>query len=199
MPRELAIRARAALCAGLLAAALTACKRAELAPPPEMPRAALVLKDGRLFRDAQAAPFTGFVVEQYAGGRLQSRSSVSNGLLQGLSEGFHTNGAVQVRELFVAGLSHGTRTKWFDSGAKQSEAEIVQGRLHGIFRRWNEAGTLVEQIELRAGQPDGVSLAFHPDGSLKARVRMHAGQVLGREDFKPGERREPQAVAAAPK
>ena len=34
----------------------------------------------------------GNMVEYYAPGRLQSRSVVSNGLLHGLSEGWHTNG-----------------------------------------------------------------------------------------------------------
>lgn len=151
------------------------------APPPrivEARRDTLTLRDGLLYRPGEAQPFTGSMTEYYPDGALQSRSAVSNGLLHGVSEGWHPNGQRQVLEHFVAGVAHGSRTKWRPDGQKLSEAEVVEGRLEGMFRRWHENGALAEEIPMKAGEPDGVARAFHPDGSLKAEARLQAGQVL---------------------
>lgn len=188
------------LLGGLLAAAFTGCSpTAPTAPPPEVPRSSLVLKDGKLFRPAQGEPFTGTVVEYYAPGRLQSRSVVSNGLLHGLSEGWHTNGVRQVAENFVAGISEGVRMKWHPNGTKLSEANIAGGKLNGTFRRWDESGKLAEQIELVDDQPHGESVAYFPSGCVKTRVRLERGQVVNRETFKDGEVPGPPVLTAAAK
>lgn len=185
---------------GLLAAVLTGCSpTAPLAPPPEVPRASLVLKDGKLFRPAQGEPFTGTVVEHYPHKQLQSRSLVSNGVLHGLSEGWHTNGVRQVAEHFVNGVSEGVRVKWHPNGTKLSEAAIVKGKLNGNFRRWEENGKLAEQIELVDDVPHGESLAFFPSGCVKTRVRLERGQVVNRETFKDGEVPGPAVMTAAAK
>jgi antitoxin component YwqK of YwqJK toxin-antitoxin module len=187
-----------ALLGGLLAAAFTGCSPTEPpAPPPEVPRSSLVLKDGKLHRPAQAAPFTGTVVEYYAPKQLQSRSVVSNGLLHGRSEGWHTNGVRQVTENFVAGISEGVRVKWHPNGTKLSEATIARGKLNGTFRRWDEQGRLAEQIELVDDQPHGESVACFPSGCVKTRVRLERGQVVNRETFKDGEVPGPPVLTAA--
>jgi antitoxin component YwqK of YwqJK toxin-antitoxin module len=46
---------------------------------------------------------------------------VSNGQLNGVSEGWFTNGVLQIREHFMDGSSEGPVTKWHSSGAKLSE------------------------------------------------------------------------------
>lgn len=187
------------LLVGLCAAALTGCAPPPVAAPPEVPRSSLVLKEGRLHRPAQSAPFTGTVVEYYAPSRLQSRSVVSNGLLHGLSEGWHTNGVRQVAENFAHGVSDGVRVKWYPGGAKLSEAGISRGKLNGTFRRWHENGRLAEQIELRDDQPHGESMAYYPSGYLKTRVRMERGQPVGTESFKDGEVPGPPVLTAVAK
>ena len=131
--------------------------------------------------------------------RLQSRSVVSNGVLHGLSEGWHTNGVRQVAEYFVSGVSEGVRVKWYPDGAKLSEAAIAGGKLNGTFRRWHENGRLAEQIELRADQPHGESVAYHPSGFLKTRLRMDRGQLVTTESFKDGEVPGPPSLTAAGK
>lgn len=120
---------------------------------------------------------------------MKSRSSVSNGLLQGLSQGWHTNGLLQVEETYVAGISHGLRSKWHPDGRLQSEAPVVGGRVHGFFQRWDEQGALVEEIEMRDDQPEGISRAYHPDGSVRIEVRMKAGRVVTTQSWPVGEHR----------
>jgi len=153
----------------------------------EVPRAQLELRSSRLFRTGTTNSFTGRMVEHYPDGALRSRSAVTNGLLHGLSEGWHTNGLLQVTEHFKEGVSHGLRTKWHLNGVKQSEASIVDGQLQGLFRKWHDNGTLAEQIELVNNQPEGVALAYFPSGSIKTRAVMQNGRPVEQKSWQDGE------------
>ena len=156
-------------------------------PMIEVARPYLTLRSGRLYHGPEKRTFTGFLVERYPGGLLKSRSVVSNGVLWGLSEGWHTNGVLQVQERFVQGVSDGLRTKWHENGQKASEVPIVKGKLHGTFQRWDEQGRLMESLELKNGEPDGVSMAWHPSGALKTRMVMANGKVVEKMNWKDGE------------
>ncbi|MBL9170837.1 MAG: toxin-antitoxin system YwqK family antitoxin [Verrucomicrobiales bacterium] len=160
-------------------------RRAE--PWPEVLRSELRLLEGRLTRLGSSNAFSGFVIERYPAGLMMSRSAVSNGLLNGISQGWYTNGQIQVIEHFQNGISHGLRTKWYEGGQKLSEVEVVQGKLSGRFQRWHETGGLAEEVELRDGLPEGVSRSYFASGSLKARAELRQGKVVGQEFWKDGE------------
>lgn len=159
------------------------------AAPPELSRSNLELVEGRLRPTGQTTPFNGFMLEHYADGVLRSRSAISNGVLHGLSQGWHTNAQLQVSEQFKEGLSHGLRTKWYPDGARQSEAHIVDGKLNGNFRKWHENGTLSEQVDFVADQPNGLSLSWFPSGYLKARVMLKDGKPVEQQFWKDGEKK----------
>lgn len=158
--------------------------RQSVSPAREVLRSELQLVEGRLTE--RGVPFTGVVLEYYGDGPLKSRSEVSNGLLEGLSEGWYTNGVLQVTEHFLLGVSHGLRAKYYDNGSRLSVATIVEARVQGVYERWHRNGVLAEKVFLTNGVADGESLAFHPDGSLKARVRLDAGKVVKQEFWEPG-------------
>jgi antitoxin component YwqK of YwqJK toxin-antitoxin module len=153
----------------------------------EVSRAYLTLKHGRLYRGKESRPFTGVMTEHYPTGVMKSRSVISNGVLAGVSEGWHTNGVMQVREHFKQGVSDGVRTKWHANGRKASETTVVSGKLDGRFLRWDEEGRILESIEMKAGEPDGVSTAWYPSGFVKARARMANGKVVEQQSWKDGE------------
>jgi antitoxin component YwqK of YwqJK toxin-antitoxin module len=172
---------------GALAGLLWLSLRARKPTLEEVPRERLTLREGRWCVGENHTPFTGFLVERYESGLVKSRSSVREGLLEGWSEGWYTNGQKQVTECFHAGVSHGLRTKWHANGRKLSAVLIVEGRLDGTFRRWNEDGTLAEEIAMKAGQPDGISRAYYPSGFLKAEARLRDGKLLEQKHWKEGE------------
>jgi len=155
--------------------------------PVELLRAELILQDGRLHRVGETNTFSGVMIERRNDGALQSRSAVFDGLLDGFSEGWFTNGQLQVTEHFKRGVSHGLRTKWFPSGKKLSEGNIVDGKFQGTFRKWHENGVLAEQVEFIDGQPAGVSLAYFPSGAVKARARLESGKIMEQRFWKDGE------------
>lgn len=155
----------------------------------------LTRRDGRLYAPGAAAPFTGWMLERYPDAALKSRSQISNGVLQGLSEGWHTNGTLQVQEHFVAGVSEGPVAKWHVDGTKLSEGSARAGKLEGVFRRWHTNGVLSEELTLVGGQPSGVSRSWFPSGSLKAEVVLEQGKVVTQKFWKDGERPPETAVA----
>jgi len=159
-------------------------------------RTNLVLEAGRWLAPGATNGFTGLLLDTYEDGTRKSLSVISNGLLHGLSLGWHTNGQQQVEEHFVAGTSHGLRIKWHPNGQKLSEVTIVAGKLHGTFRRWDEQGALTEEIEMKDGQPDGVSRAYYPSGSLKVEARLEQGRLIESQQWKDGEKAPPAANPA---
>lgn len=181
-----------ALLAGLGGIILFVTQQRQPAPPPllEVHRSNLELRTGRWHLPAQTNGFTGMLLDTYDDGTLKSRSVVSNGLLEGRSEGWHTNGQPQVLEHFIAGVSHGLRTKWYPNGQKLSEVDIANGKLQGRFQRWHENGTLAEDVELSDGKPDGLSRAYYPSGFVKTEVRLSAGEIVEQKTWNDGEHME---------
>lgn len=153
----------------------------------EVRRDALILRDGLRCRQGEPGPFTGVMTEFYGDGTLQSRSVISNGLLEGLSEGWYTNGCKQVEEIFRSGVSHGLRIKWHENGRELSEAPIVSGKMEGVFKRWHENGVLAEEVPMRNGNPNGRVRAFYPSGCLKAEARLTDGVVFDQKNWADGE------------
>ena len=166
-------------------------------PPIEVDRSELMLRGDQLCRRGEAQPFSGAMVERSRNGSLQSRSQIVQGVLHGVSEGWHTNGQLQVREYFDRGVSQGRRTKWHPNGSKLSEVMIVSGKLEGVFLRWHENGALAERVRMRQGQPDGTAESFHPSGFLKARATLRDGRLLSQEDWPDGERKAEPNLARA--
>jgi antitoxin component YwqK of YwqJK toxin-antitoxin module len=163
----------------------------DLHPPiltgSEVRRDALNLRDGKRYAKGATDPFTGLMTEFYGNGVLQSRSVISNGLLEGLSEGWYTNGMKQVEELFRGGVSDGLRVKWYENGKKLSETPIVAGKIEGVFKRWHDNGILAEEISLRSGVPDGLSRSYYPDGCRKAEAHLSNGTVVDQKSWTDGE------------
>lgn len=197
-PPRIAVAWLAAAVLAVAAGAYWLWRAPATAVPRQAPISELVLRDGRMYWKDETAPFTGVIFDRYLDGALKSRSAMVNGLLHGVSEGWHTNGVLQVREHFRHGVSHGLRTKWSPEGHKISEAMIQNGKITGTFRRWHENGALAEEVEMKDGQPHGHSRAFYPDGSLKAEARLESGRVLEQHFFRPGERPAPALAQANP-
>lgn len=147
-------------------------------PSVEHSRAELELRLGRLYLQGQSNLFTGYLVERYPGGELQSRSAISNGVMHGMSEGWYTNGVLALREFFAEGKSHGVRTKWDNFSHKLSETPILQGTIHGVHREWHTNGQLALEVAMVDGKPNGVSRKWNLDASLAGQWVLSNGQVL---------------------
>lgn len=153
----------------------------------EYPVSELERVDGVWRLRAGAVPVTGWIVDHLPAGGLKFRSFVREGRLDGLSEGWHTNGQVQVREHFRGGVAEGPVGKWHPNGVKASEGTAREGRLEGEFSRWHDNGTLSEQFRLVSGQPHGIARAWFPSGHQKAETELDHGKVVRHRFWPDGE------------
>lgn len=171
---------------GLIAFQATRSRPQSAAPVREVTAVQLIRRGSQFYRTNENQPFDGSLIERYPGGALKSRSRLMEGLLNGISEGWYTNGQVEVVEHFKAGVSEGKRSKWYPNGTLLSETTIHAGEHDGTFRRWHENGKLAEEVEMKHGQPDGLSFAYYPSGCLKARTRMEKGKVVEQKFWNDG-------------
>ena len=151
--------------------------------PGELPRMALVLKDGRLCLKDGGPPFTGIVFEQAAGGQRLTELQVREGIVQGLAKGWFDSGAREVEEHFENGVSNGIRKRWFENGKQKNEATIVNGELHGPYTECHNDGTLAVRMSNVHGKGEGLCEAWHPGGAPKAKVTLAAGKPVTKEYF----------------
>ena len=150
----------------------------ELEPVEQVSRKQLVLQQGRLMKTSQTNAFTGLMVELYPDGALQSRSAVSNGLLHGVSEGWHTNGVLAITEIFVSGKSHGTRTKWDAASNRIAETTIFAGQIHGSHREWYTNGLPALEMSMVDGKAQGLARKWNPDASMAGQWVLSNGVVV---------------------
>jgi antitoxin component YwqK of YwqJK toxin-antitoxin module len=146
--------------------------------------------------------FKGYLVEYYppsnktnkleqvedGGSQLKSRSVIRGGKLNGLSEGWFSDGQQQVAEVFVDGKSHGVRVKWHRNGQKAAEDAIVNGELNGPCRKWHDNGQLAEEMTMFNSQADGQARSWHPGGSQKAQVTLEMGKVIEQKFWEEAEK-----------
>ena len=141
-----------------------------------------------IYAPDETAPFTGVVVDYYKDGTLKSQTAVSEGMLQGLSEGWHENGQLQVKESFEKGVAHGLRQKWRQDGSRESEGTIQNGQFEGAFRKWHPNGQLAEEMQMTNGVAHGEAHSWHENGSIKAKVTLDHGEVVEQEFFEENAR-----------
>jgi len=181
MPNKPSFR-RLLLGAGVLAAVALGAwgVRERLTPPEAALRAELVLREGVLYRQGSAQPFSGLVVEDWQPGRRRTEVTIRDGRAHGLSRGWYESGQIEVEERFVRGVSHGTRTRWHADGAKKSEVKIRDGRLAGVFREWHPNGRLARETPLAEGVPHGEVRGWDAQGRLTGTARVEHGERVQR-------------------
>lgn len=152
--------------------------RSAAATEETVSRDRLVLREGRWMKTDETNMFTGLMVDFYSDGTLQSRSAVSNGLLQGVSEGWWTNAVLAVRETFREGRSHGVRTKWDIEARRISETDIREGEIEGLHREWHTNGKPSLEVTMARGKAQGVARKWSLEGELAGQWVMSNGVVI---------------------
>jgi hypothetical protein len=84
----------------------------------------------------EGRPFSGFAVENYPDGNLQSETSFVNGLQEGVSRVWHPNGQLAEEALSWKGVRHGRSAAWTADGKPLNEevyelGALVRGKYFG--------------------------------------------------------------------
>lgn len=196
----LAFLAVAAFAAALFHASTRQPRDVEARPagPPSVPRLQLEVRQGQFRLQGATDPYTGWMTDHFEDGTVRLMSSVADGRLHGVSEGWFASGKPELREHFRQGLPHGIRTTWHANGQKRSEGRLLEGQQDGDYRRWHENGNLAVEAEFKDGKPHGLSRAWYPSGFLKVEALMDLGEIRTRQFHADGVRREPTPSAGIP-
>lgn len=103
------------------------------------------------------------------GKTLASEHSYKDGLLEGVSRGWHPNGVLASETWYRRGKKHGWEREWNSKGELVWELPYRDGKLHGVARYWKGVAEL--QAPLRK-MPKSVS--FWMDGREVTRAEYLA-------------------------
>jgi antitoxin component YwqK of YwqJK toxin-antitoxin module len=166
---------------------------------PEAIREALLTEifrtNGLVFKKGESKPFSGALLDVGLAGEVVSRTLLKGGLINGISEGWYTNGILQVREYFVDGVEEGLREKWYPDGTPMLKGTLVAGKFEGVFERWHTNGQIAETMTMRDGKPDGEVTSYYPSGYKKTLTVLKGGVLISQTSWKDGEARDSDPVA----
>ena len=130
------------------------------------------LRDGIKYYKKTA--FTGEIFRNFENGQLESRENYKNGIKEGLSAVYYTNG--QVAEWnYDSGELDGLHKAWYENGQLTAEINYKDGEVDGLWRTWYENGQLKEDLNFKfdglTGPDDelyGLNRRWYENGQLKS-------------------------------
>ena len=96
-----------------------------------------------------------------------SRYTLKNGVIDGSSTSYHSNGKVNVKGSFRNGVKHGKFTEYNANGNKTAEYTVVNGKPHGIMRFFEDDRISIIQTK-KNGIDHGkyIKYYYNRDGDL---------------------------------
>ncbi len=138
-------------------------------------------RHGLYFRDGEAAPFSGQVIDRHGDGGLKSRAQFRAGKMDGVARSWYENGRLQNETSFTAGELHGPQTQWFASGRVRQQGRFFQNRLEGAWRTWDGQGTLRQERHYAHGIAHGSWREWSAAGRLLSLYRFEGGAYAGQQ------------------
>lgn len=111
----------------------------------------------RYFNDE---PFTGVIYVLSKNGSVEAEDEYRDGLLWGLSRGWHPSGQLAFEFHNEAGLRTGMGREWHENGRLASET-LYEFGLKKARKGWDLRGTLVEDYQLKESDPDYKTLLIY--------------------------------------
>lgn len=114
------------------------------------------------------APYTGIVKVCNANtGKVLSKKSYVDGILDGLSYKYHQDGWLLWKKNYASGDLDGEVIHYFSDGTTKSEEHYASGQLDGEVIKYFADGTKKSQENYSAGKQDGTQKFFYSNGIRK--------------------------------
>ena len=97
-------------------------------------------------------------------GYLYSRVNYKEGVQDGLSEYFHSNGNLLSRTYWKDGRLEGKREIFYGNGSLNYIRHYKNGNYDGLTASYNNDGSPIELMEYKDGQPHGKHEIYYPNG-----------------------------------
>jgi antitoxin component YwqK of YwqJK toxin-antitoxin module len=113
-------------------------------------------------------PYTGIVKVCNANtGKVLSKKSYVDGILDGLSYKYHQDGWLKWQKNYASGKLDGEVIHYFSDGATKSKENYASGKLDGEVIKYFADGTKKSQENYSAGKQDGTQKFFYSNGIRK--------------------------------
>jgi antitoxin component YwqK of YwqJK toxin-antitoxin module len=84
--------------------------------------------------------------------KLMSKTNYRDGVMNGFSNSYHSNGVQATKTIFSNGNKTGAETWWGDNGLKSYEVNFLKGKMNGLETIWGEDGSITSQLRYKDGK-----------------------------------------------
>jgi antitoxin component YwqK of YwqJK toxin-antitoxin module len=107
------------------------------------------------------------IVEMNDRGEKIRQYTLVDGVLEGYSEEWFSNGAVKGEFNYVQGKYDGEQKEYYPSGQIKVRSHFVNEKRNGLHEEWDENGVLSRKINFFDGKKEGPTIEWYPNGSSK--------------------------------
>ena len=137
---------------------------------------------GIVFVAGEETPFTG-IVENYKTSEgdktLSGKVPFKDGLMEGTSKLFYSNGKMASVATFKKGKIEGIQKDYYESGIRKREISYKNGLVDGITKMYYLNGNIQSEISYKKGVPDGISKTYHKNGKVEITGEEKNGIIKG--------------------
>jgi TonB family protein len=101
----------------------------------------------------------------------------------GIIKTFYGKGKISSRVSFVDNILEGTSYWYFENGNLQTEKNYSNGKLEGIWRNFYQSGLLKDEVHYSDGILDGVSKFYYENGALKQVKEFNKGKLVSESNI----------------
>jgi hypothetical protein len=129
--------------------------------------------------------FTGYLVDRYPGGAVESSTPYYRGAEEGTARGWYPDGSSMFERSYVGGKREGTHRGWWPDGRLRFEYHFRNDLHQGTAREWYEDGSLFSEFNYDRGQEQGRQRTWYEDGRIRANYVVRDGRRYGLIGTKP--------------
>jgi TonB family protein len=118
----------------------------------------------------------GTVKTYYSSGKVESRVSFVDEILEGTSFWYYENGNIKTERNYSNGKLNGLIRNFYEDGLIKDETHIANGILHGVFRSYYENGGLHEIKTYQEGQLINVNTLEYDSFYIASLAEYNAGK-----------------------
>ena len=108
-----------------------------------------------------------------------SIKSYVNGVLDGISKGWYSNGQLMETRSYKNGQKNGSQIAYFENGQMKFEFIAENDRYEGELREWNSDGRLIHLATFENGQEAGAQKMWYDNGKVRANYVIIKGKRYG--------------------
>lgn len=127
----------------------------------------LVNKDSIFYEKNHSQPFTGEAIERGLTGKITTQTHYKNGLQNGPSKNYFSNGQLLISANYKDGKLNGPYKSYYENGKLQMEATYKDDKIVGLYKTYYESGKISEVTIYKNGAPTSNSKQYYENGKLK--------------------------------